>query len=402
MTKAVLLEDPHQVADEVFSGFNIEVERVKGSLDEDALIERLQDADIVGIRSKTHITSRVISSCPRLQVVGCFCIGTNQVDLEAATKRGVTIFNAPYSNTRSVVELAIGHIINLARHIETRNQDLQRGIWNKSASGAHEVRGKTLGIIGYGNIGTQLSVLAEAMGMNVVFYDCAQRLAMGNARALPTMDEVLKTADFISVHVDGRKSNEGLIGKRQFELMKEGAIFINLSRGLVVDVDALAENIRSGKISGAAVDVYPEEPKKNGNEFHSPLLGLPNTILTPHIGGSTLEAQFDIGQFVSHKIADYWRLGSTEMSVNMPNLNLSTHDNSLYRLAFLHRNIPGVLGRVNQVFADQNVNINGQILGTEGEVGYALTDIASELPVSAVAQIRSLPEAIGLRVLSLN
>lgn len=402
MTKAVLLEDPHQVADEVFSGFNIEVERIKGSLDEDALIERLQDADIVGIRSKTHITSRVISSCPRLQVVGCFCIGTNQVDLEAATKRGVTIFNAPYSNTRSVVELAIGHIINLARHIETRNQDLQRGIWNKSASGSHEVRGKTLGIIGYGNIGTQLSVLAEAMGMNVVFYDCAQRLAMGNARALPTMDEVLKTADFISVHVDGRKSNEGLIGKRQFELMKEGAVFINLSRGLVVDVDALAENIRSGKISGAAVDVYPEEPKKNGNEFHSPLLGLPNTILTPHIGGSTLEAQFDIGQFVSHKIADYWRLGSTEMSVNMPNLNLSTHDNSLYRLAFLHRNIPGVLGRVNQVFADQNVNINGQILGTEGEVGYALTDIASELPVSAVAQIRSLPEAIGLRVLSLN
>lgn len=402
MTKAVLLEDPHQVADEVFSGFNIEVERIKGSLDEDALIERLQDADIVGIRSKTHITSRVISSCPRLQVVGCFCIGTNQVDLEAATKRGVTIFNAPYSNTRSVVELAIGHIINLARHIETRNQDLQRGIWNKSASGSHEVRGKTLGIIGYGNIGTQLSVLAEAMGMNVVFYDCAQRLAMGNARALPTMDEVLKTADFISVHVDGRKSNEGLIGKRQFELMKEGAIFINLSRGLVVDVDALAENIRSGKISGAAVDVYPEEPKKNGNEFHSPLLGLPNTILTPHIGGSTLEAQFDIGQFVSHKIADYWRLGSTEMSVNMPNLNLSTHDNSLYRLAFLHRNIPGVLGRVNQVFADENVNINGQILGTEGEVGYALTDIASELPVSAVAQIRSLPEAIGLRVLSLN
>ncbi|WP_071129728.1 phosphoglycerate dehydrogenase [Varibaculum massiliense] len=402
MTKAVLLEDPHQVADEVFSGFNIEVERIKGSLDEDALIERLQDADIVGIRSKTHITSRVISSCPRLQVVGCFCIGTNQVDLEAATKRGVTIFNAPYSNTRSVVELAIGHIINLARHIETRNQDLQRGIWNKSASGSHEVRGKTLGIIGYGNIGTQLSVLAEAMGMNVVFYDCAQRLAMGNARALPTMDEVLKTADFISVHVDGRKSNEGLIGKRQFELMKEGAIFINLSRGLVVDVDALAENIRSGKISGAAVDVYPEEPKKNGNEFHSPLLGLPNTILTPHIGGSTLEAQFDIGQFVSHKIADYWRLGSTEMSVNMPNLNLSTHDNSLYRLAFLHRNIPGVLGRVNQVFADQNVNINGQLLGTEGEVGYALTDIASELPVSAVAQIRSLPEAIGLRVLSLN
>ena len=402
MTKAVLLEDPHQVADEVFSGFNIEVERIKGSLDEDALIERLQDADIVGIRSKTHITSRVISSCPRLQVVGSFCIGTNQVDLEAATKRGVTIFNAPYSNTRSVVELAIGHIINLARHIETRNQDLQRGIWNKSASGSHEVRGKTLGIIGYGNIGTQLSVLAEAMGMNVVFYDCAQRLAMGNARALPTMDEVLKTADFISVHVDGRKSNEGLIGKRQFELMKEGAIFINLSRGLVVDVDALAENIRSGKISGAAVDVYPEEPKKNGNEFHSPLLGLPNTILTPHIGGSTLEAQFDIGQFVSHKIADYWRLGSTEMSVNMPNLNLSTHDNSLYRLAFLHRNIPGVLGRVNQVFADQNVNINGQLLGTEGEVGYALTDIASELPVSAVAQIRSLPEAIGLRVLSLN
>lgn len=402
MTKAVLLEDPHQVADEVFTGYDIEVERVKGALEDDALIERLQDADIVGIRSKTQVTSRVISACPRLKVVGCFCIGTNQVDLSAATQAGVTVFNAPYSNTRSVVELAVGHIINLARHVETRNQDLQRGIWNKSASGSHEVRGKTLGIIGYGNIGTQLSVLAEALGMNVVFYDSSQRLAMGNARALPSMDEVLKTADFISLHVDGRKSNEGLIGKREFEQMKEGAIFINLSRGIVVDIEALAENIRSGKISGAAVDVYPEEPQKNGNEFHSPLLGLPNTILTPHIGGSTLEAQFDIGQFVAHKIADYWHRGSTEMSVNMPNLKLNSHPDSCYRLAFMHTNTPGVLGRINQVFANQNVNINGQILGTEGQVGYALTDIASELPVSAVAEIRSMPESIALRVLSLR
>lgn len=402
MTKAVLLEDPHAMADEVFSNYDIDVERIKGSLDENALIERLQDADIVGIRSKTQVSSKVIENCPRLKALGCFCIGTNQVDLNAATRHGVAVFNAPYSNTRSVVELAIGHIINLARQVETRNHDLQRGIWNKSASGSHEVRGKTLGIIGYGNIGTQLSVLAEAMGMNVVFYDCAQRLAMGNARAQASMDQVLKTADFISIHVDGRRSNAGLIGRRQFDQMKEGVIFINLSRGHVVDVDALADNIRSGKISGAAVDVYPEEPEKNGNEFHSPLLGLPNTILTPHIGGSTLEAQFDIGQFVAHKIADYWRLGTTEMSVNLPNLNLHTHKDSLYRLAFLHTNTPGVLGRVNQVFANQDVNINGQILGTEGQVGYALTDIASQLPVSAVAEIRSMPETIALRVLSLS
>lgn len=402
MTKAVLLEDPHEMADEVFSNYDIDVERIKGSLDEDALIERLQDADIVGIRSKTQVSSKVIENCPRLKALGCFCIGTNQVDLNAATRHGVAVFNAPYSNTRSVVELAIGHIINLARHVETRNQDLQRGIWNKSASGSHEVRGKTLGIIGYGNIGTQLSVLAEAMGMNVVFYDCAQRLAMGNARAQASMDQVLKTADFVSIHVDGRRSNAGLIGRRQFDQMKEGVIFINLSRGHVVDVDALADNIRSGKISGAAVDVYPEEPEKNGNKFHSPLLGLPNTILTPHIGGSTLEAQFDIGQFVAHKIADYWRLGTTEMSVNLPNLNLHAHKDSLYRLAVLHTNTPGVLGRVNQVFANQDVNINGQILGTEGQVGYALTDIASQLPVSAVAEIRSMPETIALRVLSVS
>lgn len=402
MTKAVLLEDPHEMADEVFSNYDIDVERIKGSLDEDALIERLQDADIVGIRSKTQVSSKVIENCPRLKALGCFCIGTNQVDLKAATRHGVAVFNAPYSNTRSVVELAIGHIINLARQVETRNQDLQRGIWNKSASGSHEVRGKTLGIIGYGNIGTQLSVLAEAMGMNVVFYDCAQRLAMGNARAQASMDQVLKTADFVSIHVDGRRSNAGLIGRRQFDQMKEGVIFINLSRGHVVDVDALADNIRSGKIAGAAVDVYPEEPEKNGNKFHSPLLGLPNTILTPHIGGSTLEAQFDIGQFVAHKIADYWRLGTTEMSVNLPNLNLHAHKDSLYRLAFLHTNTPGVLGRVNQVFANQDANINGQILGTEGQVGYALTDIASQLPVSAVAEIRSMPETIALRVLSVS
>lgn len=402
MTKTVLFEDPHEMADEVFSNYDIDVERIKGSLDEDALIERLQDADIVGIRSKTQVSSKVIENCPRLKALGCFCIGTNQVDLKAATRHGVAVFNAPYSNTRSVVELAIGHIINLARQVETRNQDLQRGIWNKSASGSHEVRGKTLGIIGYGNIGTQLSVLAEAMGMNVVFYDCAQRLAMGNARAQASMDQVLKTADFVSIHVDGRRSNAGLIGRRQFDQMKEGVIFINLSRGHVVDVDALADNIRSGKIAGAAVDVYPEEPEKNGNKFHSPLLGLPNTILTPHIGGSTLEAQFDIGQFVAHKIADYWRLGTTEMSVNLPNLNLHAHKDSLYRLAFLHTNTPGVLGRVNQVFANQDVNINGQILGTEGQVGYALTDIASQLPVSAVAEIRSMPETIALRVLSVS
>lgn len=402
MTKAVLLENPHDVADDIFLGADIEVVRVNGALDEDDLIDALQDADIVGLRSKTNLTRRVVESCPRLSVLGCYCIGTNQVDLEACSEHGVAVFNAPYSNTRSVVELAISDIIALTRQIPQKNAALQSGVWLKTAEGSHEVRGKTLGIIGYGNIGTQLSVLAEAMGMKVVFFDTAERLALGNAKSLASMDEVLQVSDYVSLHVDGRPSNNNMFGTREFDLMKPGSILINLARGSVVDIDALAANLRSGKLAGAAVDVYPSEPKKNGDHFDSPLVGLTNTILTPHIGGSTLEAQFDIGKFVSSKIVDYWHSGITDMSVNIPNLSLVPNPDSRYRLTYLHRNTPGVLALINQSLAEQGANINGQILATSGQYGYALTEISSELPVEAVTAIRNLPATVSLRVLPLS
>lgn len=402
MNKVVLLEDPHPVANQAFSANDFEVQRVNGALEQQELISVLSDADVVGIRSKTTITREVIEACPRLAVIGCYCIGTNQVDLEACTSHGVAVFNAPFSNTRSVVELAISHIISLTRQVPEKNASLQRGEWQKTSQGSHEVRGKTLGIIGYGNIGTQLSVLAEAMGMKVIFYDSAQRLAMGNARPVDSMEQLLSTSDFVSLHVDGRPDNQDLFGAEQFEQMKPGAIFINLARGFVVDIEALAQHLKNGHLAGAAVDVYPHEPKKNGEKFSSPLIGIPNTILTPHIGGSTLEAQHDIGTFVSGKITDYWVKGSTDMSVNLPNISLRPNPDARYRLTLLHRNTPGVLGLVNQTFAQQGVNINGQILGTEAAIGYAVTDISSELPVQAVASIRSLPDTIALRVLQLT
>lgn len=399
MTKAVLFEDPHTCADPIFAAAGIDVRRIPGSLDEEAVIEALRDADIVGIRSKTSITSRVIEACPRLSVIGCFCIGTNQVDLEAATRHGISVFNAPYSNTRSVVELAIGDIITLTRQIPAKNAALHRGEWIKSAAGAHEVRGKTLGIVGYGNIGTQLSVLAEAMGMNVVFYDQAERLALGNAVSLESLSDLLRMSDVVSLHVDGREANRGLFGEAEFAQMKDGAIFINLARGFVVDIEALAAHLASGHLAGAAIDVYPEEPKRNGDPFDSPLLRFDNVILTPHIGGSTQEAQYDIGRFVASKIVDYRTRASTDMSVNLPNRALAPSADARYRIAHIHRNMPGVLAAVNQTFAEQGVNINGQILGTEGDVGYAITDISSELPVETVAALRAMPETIRLRVL---
>ncbi|MBD3690252.1 phosphoglycerate dehydrogenase [Nanchangia anserum] len=402
MTKAVLLEDPHPSADPIFADADITVERISGALDESELIDALSDADIVGIRSKTSVTRRVIEACPRLSVIGCFCIGTNQVDIDAATAAGIAIFNAPYSNTRSVVELAIGHIISLTRRIPAKNAALHRGEWQKTASGAHEVRGKTLGIVGYGNIGTQLSVLAEAMGMNVVFYDHTDRLALGNAVKLGSLDDLLRMSDVVSLHVDGRETNRDFFGEREFSQMKDGALFINLARGFVADIEALRRHLVSGHLAGAAVDVYPSEPKKNGDPFTSPLVGLDNVILTPHIGGSTLEAQNDIGRFVAGKIVDYRTRGITEMSVNIPNLTLQANPDARYRLCHIHRNMPGVLAAVNQTFATQGVNINGQILGTQAEVGYALTDIASELPVETVAALRAMTETVRLRVLELD
>ncbi len=401
MTRALILENPHMDADRIFDSHGVSVTRVRGALDEDELIAALDGVDILGIRSKTRVTRRVLESTPQLTTIGAFCIGTNQIDLATATERGVAVFNAPYSNTRSVVELAVGEIIDLTRRVTVRNSRLHRGIWDKSADGSHEVRGHTLGIIGYGNIGTQLSVLAEALGLNVIYYDIAERLSLGNATQMPTLDSVLREADIISIHVDGSVSNANLFGDREFSLMKQGALFINLSRGFVVDLEALRAHLVSGHLGGAAIDVFPQEPKANGDPFESPLAGLDNVILTPHVGGSTEEAQLDIGHFVSAKICDYMDTGSTEMSVSLPNLQLKPSSISLNRIRLIHRNMPGVLARVNQILAGSGANIDGQILATERTIGYAITDISTEPPVGALETIAAMPDTVRLTVTSL-
>ncbi|WP_026460850.1 phosphoglycerate dehydrogenase [Schaalia suimastitidis] len=398
MTRALLLENPHPVSDEVFERCGIDVTRYSGALDENELIEALEGVDYLGIRSKTMVTERVLRARPHLRAIGAYCIGTNQIDVAAATSLGIAVFNAPYSNTRSVVELAIGHIINLSRRVTVKNSRLHRGIWDKSADGAHEVRGHTLGIIGYGNIGKQLSVLAEAMGLNVIYYDIAEKLSLGNATQMPTLESVLREADIVSIHVNGTSDNEGLFGANEFASMKRGALFINLSRGFIVDMDALRESLESGHLAGAALDVFPEEPKGNGDPFTSPLAGFDNVILTPHIGGSTEEAQWDIGRFVSSKITDFDATGSTDMSVNLPNLQLHTSATAQFRISLVHRNTPGVLALVNQVFAEAGANIESQILSTAGSTGYVLTDISSELPHEALAAIDAMEDTIRLTV----
>lgn len=346
MPKALLLENIHPDAAQSLRDHGFEVECLKGALSDAELIDALEGVDLLGIRSKTSVTRKVIDARPTLTAVGCFCIGTNQVDLEYAGKNGIAVFNAPYSNTRSVVELVIGDIICLMRRIPAHTHHMKHGMWDKSASGSHEVRGKTLGIIGYGNIGSQLSVVAEALGMRVLFYDIEEKLAMGNAHRCDTLNELLEQSDVVTLHVDGRKSNTGFFGEDQFEHMKQDAIFINLSRGFVADLDALKKHLDSGHLSGAAVDVFPIEPKKTGDEFLTDLADEDNMILTPHIGGSTLEAQKSIGQFVSQRLEDYWFKGSTMLSVNLPQITLSDIKSN-FRIAHLHANLPGVLARVN-------------------------------------------------------
>ena len=399
MPKALLLENPHTETDPLLHAVGLDVERHPGALDEDDLIEALHGVRVLGIRSNTTVTARVLAAHPQLEAIGAFCIGTNQIDLRAASRHGVAVFNAPFSNTRSVVELAICEIIALLRRLTERDRALHFGVWEKSASGAHEVRGRTLGIIGYGNIGTQLSVVAEALGMRVLFYDVVERLALGNAKRCRSMAEVLRNSDIVSLHVDGTTRNAGLFGAREFSQMRRGAIFLNLSRGFVVDTAALRDHIMDGHIAGAAVDVFSEEPNRNGAPFESELRGLPNVILTPHIGGSTQEAQESIGQFVGAKLASYIRDASTDMSVNLPRLKLEPSDNTRYRLAYVHRNTPGVLALVNQSFAEHGANIEGQILGTAGEIGYMITDLGSQLPAEALAALRGMEDTIRLRVL---
>ncbi|NEK87955.1 phosphoglycerate dehydrogenase [Blastococcus saxobsidens] len=398
MPRALLLENIDLIAEEVLSSAGYEVESLRGALDEDDLIAALDGVHLLGIRSKTQVTASALRSLPDLAAVGAFCIGTNQIDLPAAAGCGVAVFNAPYSNTRSVVELAIAEIICLARRLVDRDRALHDGIWDKSASGSHEIRGRTLGIVGYGNIGSQLSVLAEALGMRVLFYDLGDKLALGNAEACGSLDELLERAETVSLHVDGRAGNAGLFGAEQFARMRPRSLFLNLSRGFVVDHEALRENVLSGHIAGAAVDVFPDEPREQGDEFASVLRGLPNVILTPHVGGSTKEAQYDIGRFVAGKLADYARAGTTTLSVNLPPVAL--YGSSAARFALLHRNVPGVLASVDALIGEHGLNVDAQVLATRGEHGYVVTDVHDALPPALLGALRAMPETIRLTALS--
>ena len=396
--KALLLENIHADAEKSLRNRGFEVETLPGALNEDDLIAALEGVDYLGIRSRTYVTRRVIEAAPHLRAIGAFCIGTNQIDLDAATEAGVAVFNAPYSNTRSVVELAIGEIISMARRLTDRNRDMHEGRWDKSAIGSHEVRGRTLGIVGYGNIGSQLSVVAEALGMRVIFYDVVDRLALGNARRVDSLDELLEQAETISLHVDGRASNKNLFGAAEFAKMRPRALFLNLCRGSVVDLDALHENLVSGHIAGAAIDVYPSEPKSKDEPFVSNLQNVPNVILTPHVGGSTLEAQVDIGRYVAGKLADYHELGGTAMCVNIPEVAAGPKTSDA-RVVALHRNVPGVMARLNSVLAECNMNIGWQTLATKGHQGYAITDVSGEGYEGLLAKLDGLEETIQVRVL---
>jgi D-3-phosphoglycerate dehydrogenase len=397
--RALLLEGIHPDAVARLKADAFDVETLGRALDESELVERISDVALLGIRSKTQVTASVLAAAPNLLAVGAFCIGTDQIDLPTASARGVAVFNAPFSNTRSVVELALAEIIALTRRLTEKNAGMHAGVWDKAAEGSHEVRGRALGIVGYGNIGTQLSVLAEALGMSVYFYDTADKLALGNARRCATLDELLAVADVVTLHVDGRPGNSGFFGEEQFARMKRGSLFLNLSRGFVIDHAALRTHLESGHLAGAAVDVFPSEPKGRGDEFVSELRGLPNVILTPHIGGSTEEAQADIGSFVATKLAVYASDGTTTLSVNFPPVALPQQP-GVHRLLHIHHNTPGVLAAVNGILADHNVNVEGQLLGTRGDVGYVLTDIGVDYSDEVLDQLRAMPQTIRLRVAS--
>jgi D-3-phosphoglycerate dehydrogenase len=397
--KALLLENVHPEAHRLLEGAGMEVTERPSALDERELSAALPGVEVLGIRSKTRLTAAVLAAAPDLVAVGAFCIGTDQIDLTAASALGIAVFNAPYSNTRSVVELTLAEIIALTRRLTEKDRAMHAGVWDKSASRAHEVRGRTLGIVGYGNIGAQLSIVGEALGMRVVFYDTADKLALGNARRCVALDELLEISDIVSLHVDGRPSNSSLFGEKEFSRMRPGALFLNLCRGFVIDHEALRTNLVSGHLGGAAVDVFLNEPQSSGEEFTSVLRGLPNVILTPHIGGSTEEAQADIGAFVGGKLADFTAVGTTSVSVNLPHVVLSPAVGT-HRLAHLHRNVPGVMAEINSVLADHQVNVEAQLLGTRGDLGYALTDIGIDYADAVVARLREMDATVRLRVLS--
>jgi D-3-phosphoglycerate dehydrogenase len=396
--RALLVEGVHPTAADILTLDGFDVEQVAFALDEHELVARLDGVQVLGLRSRTQVTEKVLEAGTSLRALGAFCIGTNQIDLAAATERGVAVFNAPFSNTRSVVEMAIAEIIAMTRRLTVQDDAMHAGRWQKSAKGSHEVRGRRLGIVGYGNIGSQLSVLAESLGMRVLFYDTADKLALGNARRCATLDELLAESDVVTLHVDGRPGNSGLFGEEQFARMVPGSLFLNLSRGFVVDHGALRRHIESGHLAGAAVDVFPVEPAASGDPFESELRGLPNVILTPHIGGSTEEAQQDIGEFVAGKLVAYSRAGTTTLSVNMPSVQLPS-TGGVCRLLVLHVNRPGALAHLNGMLAERGLNIEQQMLGTRGTVGYAAIDVSGAVDSALLEQLRELPETMRVDVL---
>ncbi|MAD91549.1 MAG: phosphoglycerate dehydrogenase [Gammaproteobacteria bacterium] len=394
--KILLLENVHPDAFEKLSGDGFTVELVKTSIPEEELIEKLQGVHVLGIRSKTQITKKVIQAADKLMAIGAFCIGTKQIDLDACKENGIVVFNAPYSNTRSVVELALGEIIMLMRSVFQRSTELHNGHWNKTAQGSREVRGKKLGIVGYGNIGKQLSVLAEALGMDVYYYDIEDKLALGNATRLDDINELLALSDVVTLHIDDNAANKNFIGKKELESMKDGAILVNLSRGFVVDIEALRDVLKSGKLSGAAVDVYPQEPRANG-DYSTELQGLDNVILTPHVGGSTEEVQKDIADFVPEKIMAYINSGNTVDAVNFPNIRLPRQD--FHRFLHIHKNVPGVMANINKLLAEFELNITGQYLSTDSKVGYVITDVDKEYNKKVIKALKNIEGTIKFRVL---
>ncbi|MBL0615112.1 phosphoglycerate dehydrogenase [Aeromonas veronii] len=397
--KVLLLEGVHPNTVETFraAGYT-SVEYLKTSLSEEELIEQIRDVHFIGLRSRTQITEKVLDAANKLVAIGCFCIGTNQVELEAAQIRGIPVFNAPFSNTRSVAELVLGEILLLLRGIPEKNAKCHRGVWEKLANRSVEARGKKLGIIGYGHIGTQLGIIAESIGMKVHYYDIENKLSLGNAIQVPSMVELLNMSDVISLHVPETASTKNMIGAEQLRMMKPGAIFINAARGTVVDIDALADVIKSGHIAGAAIDVFPVEPKSNDEEFQSPLRGLENVILTPHIGGTTHEAQENIGLEVANKLVKYSDNGSTLSAVNFPEVSLPGHKGSS-RLLHIHRNQPGVMNQINQIFAEEGINIAGQYLQTSSHIGYVVIDVETEHSEKALAKLKEINGTIRARIL---
>ncbi|MBB5746419.1 phosphoglycerate dehydrogenase [Brevundimonas variabilis] len=396
--RMLLLENIHPAAVMRLEEAGYTVETRKGALDEDDLIAALKGVHVLGIRSKTQVSERVLAEADRLMAVAAFCIGTNQIDLDACATRGVAVFNAPYSNTRSVVELAIGLTITLMRDVADKSAAMHRGQWNKSADGSRELRGKTLGIVGYGAIGSQLSVLAEALGMRVVFHDLSERLALGNARRMRSLDALLAESDVVSLHVDGRKENENLIGAAQLSRMKTGTLLLNLSRGHVVDIGALTQAIGSGRIGGAALDVFPEEPRTNSDPFDSPLMGLKNVILTPHIGGSTEEAQEAIAEFAADRLLGYLNRGDTTFCVNLPNVQLADVSGG-HRILHIHRNQPGVLAELNRELTTAGLNILGQHLKTDERTGYVITDVDHGYEPEALRALKTVAGTLRFRLL---